>query len=245
MNNSRLNSAFFQNHSKQMSKLDDLISKSNAALMCGPTCQKIKKTEELEKKYIDAQTNLISAPDQLMSAQKKFILFSQGIASYNTKIERDLTDKARRIASTLQSEFDQNIQNAENLTDTYGTMEGNDEYMQDLKNKYILENAKLSLEIKDTFNDIVTNDRKTYYQDQNMTRVYAWYNLYIVIYVILMILFLIFIFLVDSKYSLKIKIIFFIIFCGYPWFSKPLVGWLIGLGQHISDLLPKNIYKSL
>jgi hypothetical protein len=245
MADTNFNKAFFQTNARQVNNLNNLIAQSQATLACGPTCQKIKKTEELKQKYIDAQTNVISAPDQLFSAQKNFILFSQGVGTYNEIIEKDLTNKANKIASAINAEFEKNIENAENLTATYGTLESQNDYMQDLRNKYILENTRMKEEINGIFNDIVTNDRKTYYQDQNMTRVNGWYNLYTIIYVIMMIAFLIFIFLVDSKYSLKIKILVFLIFCGYPWFSKPIAVWIIARGQHIASLLPKNIYTTL
>jgi|APGre2960657423_1045063.scaffolds.fasta_scaffold92011_2 hypothetical protein len=245
LNNNNFNRAFFAQNNSQMTKLQELINNASDAVMCGPTCQKIRKTEELERNYIDAQTNVISAPDKLKQSQKDFFLFSQGVAKYDEMIDNELTNKANKIAEVIQSEFNDNIKNAQSLTANYATLKGQDEYMQDLKEKYTEENAELSSEIKDIFNDIVTNDRKTYYQDQNITRSYAWYNLYIVIFIILIILFLIFIVLADSKYSYKVKIPVFIIFCAYPWISGPITFWLIGSFQHISDLLPKNIYKSL
>jgi hypothetical protein len=236
---------FFANNSAQVNKLNDLINKSNAALACGPTCQKIKKSEELKQKYIDAQTNVIAAPDQLKAAQKNYFLFSQGVASYDKVIEKELTEKVNKISTTIQAEFNENIIKAEDLTSNYGTLDEQFENVQDLKNKYIKENAAIILEIKDTISDIVTNDRKTYYQDQNMTREYGWYNLYTIIYVIMMALFLIFIFSVDSNYSFKVKIFVFILFLLYPWISGPIVLRLMAGIQHISDMLPKNIYKDL
>jgi hypothetical protein len=229
----------------QMADLQNLIKKANQTLACGPTCQKLQKTEDLKQKYIAAQTNVISAPDQLKQAQKNFYLYSQGVSGYDNVIESDLTNKAEKIAELMQFEFDENVKKAETLTDNYETLDSQHEYMKDLKKKYIEENAKLALEIKDIFTDIVTNDRKTYYQDQNMTREYGWYNLYSVIYIFFMFVFLICIFLADSIYSFKIKIGVFILLAIYPWIIIPILIKILGLFQHIVRLLPKNIYKDL
>uniref|UniRef100_A0A6C0KVZ1 Uncharacterized protein n=1 Tax=viral metagenome TaxID=1070528 RepID=A0A6C0KVZ1_9ZZZZ len=241
----KFNQNFFSNNSAQVNKLNDLINQSKAALACGPSCQKDRKSEELKQKYINAQTNVIAAPDELKTAQKNYFLFSQGVASYDKVIETELTGKVDKIASVMQAEFDENIQNAENLTSNFGILDQQFEHIQDLKKKYMKENAAMALEIKDTITDIVTNDRKTYYQEQNMTREYGWYNLYTIIYVIMMALFLIFIFSVDSNYSFKVKIIAFIIFFAYPWISGPIIFRIMAGIQHVSDMLPKNIYENL
>ena len=245
MNDNRFNQAFFANQSQQMAKLQGLIDNANSALQCGPTCQKIKKREELKQKYINAQTNVISAPDQLRQAQKNYFLYSFGTAEYDDVISKQLNSKVEKIASTLQQEFDQNVENANTLTDSYETLDSQNEYMVDLKNKYIKENAALTLKIKDISTDIVTNDRKTYYQEQNMDRVDGWYNLYTALYIILLVILLIAILLANSKYSFKIKIIVFLLFLLYPFVIKYIIIIVVGVLKNVSELFPKNIYKDL
>jgi len=245
MNNNTFNQAFFAGQSQQMSKLQDLIKKSNDAFQCGPTCQKIKKREELKQKYIDAQTNVISAPDQLRQAQKNYFLYSFGTAEYDDVISKELNNKAEKIASTMQEEFDQNVDKADNLIATYETSDSQSEYMIDLKGKYIKENALLALKIKDITTDIVTNDRKTYYQEQNMDRVDGWFHLYIALYIILICILGICIMLANSKYSVFIKMPIFFLFLLYPFVSKYIIILVIGVFKNVSELFPKNIYKDL
>ena len=245
MNNNPLNRAFFAGQNKQMMQIQDLIKNANSALQCGPTCQKLKKREELKQKYIDAQTNVISAPDHLRQAQKNYFLYSFGTAEYDDVISKELNSKVDKIASIMQKEFDQNVENAENLTATYETLDNQNEYMIDLKSKYIKENALLTLKIKDITTDIVTNDRKTYYQEQNMDRVDGWIRLYIAVYIILISILLICILLVNSKYSFKVKILIFIMFLLYPFVSKYIIIMIVGGLKNVSELFPKNIYKDL
>jgi hypothetical protein len=96
----------------------------------------------------------------------------------------------------MDTEFNNNIEEANSLTQTYNTLEQQEEYLHDLKNKYIKENYELTMKMNYIFNDIVTNDRKTYYQNQNMTNINGWYSLYKVVYIIL---------LVYARNVLKIK----------------------------------------
>jgi hypothetical protein len=124
-------------------------------------------------------------------------------------------------------------------------MSDQDDYLQELKEKYIKDNLLLTAKIGDIFTDIVTNDRKTFYQSQNMTTSINWYYLYTVIYVLLMLVFLALIMVANSNYSWKIKGVIFILFIAYPFFAYGIVLRIIGFGQHVSSLLPKNIYKDL
>jgi hypothetical protein len=145
----------------------------------------------------------------------------------------------------MQQEFDENVDKANNLTATYETLDNQNEYMIDLKNKYIKENALLTLKIKDITNDIVTNDRKTYYQEQNMDRVDGWFHLYIAIYIILICILGICIMLANSKYSIFIKMPIFFLFLLYPFVSKYIIILVVGVFKNVSELFPKNIYKDL
>jgi hypothetical protein len=243
--NTTFNQAFFANQASQNIKMQELIKQAQENLMCGPECQNIRNIEDLKQKYINAQTNVIAAPDLLQQAQKNYFTASQGVAGYNDVIEGELTNKANSIIANMQTEFDENIQKASSLTDTYQSLKEQTDYLKDLKKKYIVENSELNNEINNTFNDIVTNDRKTYYQEQNMNRVNGWYKLYWAIYIILLIIFLVFILLADSKYSLKFKAFIFVLFIFYPWVANYIVFQIIGLLQRIGSLLPKNIYKDL
>jgi hypothetical protein len=245
MNNTTFNQNFFASQSKQMTQIQQLIKNSNDALQCGPTCQKLKKREELKQKYINAQTNVISAPDQLRQAQKNYFLYSFGAAQYDDVISEQLNSKSAKIASTMQQEFDQNVDNADNLIATYETSDNQSEYMIDLKNKYIKENAALTMKIKNITTDIVTNDRKTYYQEQNMDRVDGWFHLYIAVYIILFAILGICIFIANSKYSFKVKLFIFILFLLYPFVSKYIIILIVGVFENVSELFPKNIYKNL
>ena len=56
-------------------KINQLLEQSAEALACGPTCQKLKISEELKQKYLDAETNMQTAPIQLEETKKNYYIY--------------------------------------------------------------------------------------------------------------------------------------------------------------------------
>lgn len=54
-------------------KINELLEKSSQAMLCGPTCQKLRVTDELKQKYLDAETNMQTAPLKLNKVRKIII----------------------------------------------------------------------------------------------------------------------------------------------------------------------------
>jgi hypothetical protein len=71
-----------------------------------------------------------------------------------------------------------------------------------------------------------------------------WYYLYAAVYAFLLIIFLVLI-IKSNNYSWKIKVVIIILFLCYPFFAYGIVLRILGFGQHVSTILPKNIYKDL
>ena len=51
-------------------KINQLLELSSQELICGPDCQQKKISTELKQKYLDAQTNLQTAPINLENTKK-------------------------------------------------------------------------------------------------------------------------------------------------------------------------------
>lgn len=77
-----------------LTEFNNLMNLANETISCGPTCVQNKKTQELEKTYLDAEANMVSAPEQLFSAKKDFITFTQGESVYNEYIDNELQKKS-------------------------------------------------------------------------------------------------------------------------------------------------------
>lgn len=234
-----------QNQESQVNQVNQLIQKANEAITCGPACQEQTKIEDLQKKYLNAQANVATAPQQLENAEKEYYTTSKGEAYYSDFLRNKLQGKADILGNTLKSNFQKNIQLTTDFSQTYDSLSSNYQHILELFNGYVKSNESLKGELNGVQKDIVTNDRKTYYEYEHFTSMKNWYYLFKWIYIILVFVFILGIFLVRNSYSLKYKIFLLVIFILYPFVIDFIVLYLIQLSLRLYSLLPTNIYTNL
>jgi len=233
-------------HQQEMTaQINQMLAQSSEALMCGPDCQKQNEIAKLKQQLADAKTNIKTGPIQLKQAEKKYYTFAEGNAAYNNIVNTDLTNQASEIGATMTDNFNNNIESATSLTDIYHSLTTNYNHILELYTEYINDNDALNNKIINHRTDLVTTDRKTYYETQNSDNLLMWYNIFRWIYFILVIIFVIAIFLADSGYSFTKKILLLLLIFVYPLVINPIVTKLFTFIHYVTTLLPKNIYKSM
>ena len=121
-----------------------------------------------------------------------------------------------------------------------------DDYLEDLYENYYTINTNLKTDINKATGDVVTNDRKTYYETQNNNYLKNWYVVYKFIYIVIIIVFIIFLFVKKSEYSFISRVLILIFFILYPIYITKTVFWIWNkVILRIWELLPSNIYKSI
>jgi len=228
-----------------LDKLNSLIDKATEAIICGPQCQKDKTANELKQKYLNSKTNLQTAPNQVQIAAKNYYTFTQGDAGYNEYLETQLNEKAEKIANIYQTNFNADVDKANTEIDTYNGLYINFANVFDLYTKYKTENIKLEKELKNTTSDILTNDRKTFYEDQGIDNLNFYYSIIKWLYIIVAIGFIISLFMLNSSLKFIQKIVIIIILISYPFISSKLLGLVISLYYGIIGILPKNLHRTL
>ena len=103
------------------------------------------------------------------------------------------------------------------------------------------ENAVLQKKIEDAQSDIITNDRKSYYESQGYDVLVTWFYVYCAIYLILLVVFLLGIFLSPTSYSYTAKFAILIVFVGYPFIIPYLIPFLFYTFSLLSDKVGKNV----
>jgi hypothetical protein len=225
--------------------INSLLANSTKALTCGPDCQKAEKTEQLKQAYLEARTNVETAPIKLQTALQNYITFTQGTSGYTSYTNGQVNDNADNITSEVQSNFYENIKKAIDLLNNLETATKNFENTYELSNNYEAQITELKIDINDISSDAITNDRKSFYENQNNEASLKWYVLYRWIYFFLLIIYILGLLLIKTELSFKTKIIIFVLLLSYPFVINFIVFYLISIGRYISSLLPKNIYKSL
>ena len=236
-----------QNQLKTSSKtnqFNSFISKASDAIMCNSDCQRKRQTEQLKQTYLNSQTNVAFAPSKLQVAEKNYITFSEGTPAYNELIDERLTQEAQQIADVFTENFNNSSQNISNQIDTYNSLKLNYTNVLELYLKYKSENIELFKQLKHETNDVLTNDRKTYYQDQEIDSLkFYYYYFLLIIYVICVICFFIFSFVYPSQTTFIIRFAILVILFMLPFFASMILSTIMYLIYKIYEIFPKNVYK--
>jgi 4-amino-4-deoxy-L-arabinose transferase-like glycosyltransferase len=229
-----------------LDKFNTMIDQATQAITCDSNCQKQMTIDDLKRKYLNAQTNLATAPNQVATAKKNYVVYSLGQTSYDDQVDKDLTKKAKELASFYAENFNKESQNVYTDIETYSGLLANLRNVFDLNVKYKKENVELQKKIKEESNDILTNERKTYYQDEGIENLkFVYYYFLLSIYVICLILFAIFNFVYPSQISWKIRLAVFIVLLLLPFVSTWILGKIVVMIYNIYHILPTNVHKTL
>jgi len=213
--------------------------------ICDANCQSQQSLSQLQNTLVNAKANLSNAPTEYENAKKNYLVQLNGTNSYNQSVETDLTTKATTIASTLQDNFNNSCQETTTLLSNYQGTYVNLNNIKELLKKYIDENNQIKKEIKNIASDVVTNDRRTYYEDQsidNLKKYYKWMKYF---YFFMVFIYLFVVIFYPNPLSNKTKIIFFVLIILYPFIINPIFKYLFKLFFKIMSFFPKDVYHTL
>jgi hypothetical protein len=116
----------------------------------------------------------------------------------------------------------------------------------DLYLKYKKDNTEMLKQLKDETNDILTNDRKTYYQDQGIDNLNLYYHyFFLLIYIIVVLCYLVYNFMYTSQLSILVRGIIFVLMILLPFFSTWILEKIVAVIYDVYNWLPKNMHKQL
>lgn len=228
-----------------LDKFNSLIEQASQAISCGKECQEEKTMSELREKYERAQFNRINADHIERIAEKQYITYAEGEEGYDEYITKVLNTKANQIAQNIRGFFMKNIQELKEKINDYDNLNANYSNIEELHEKYRDENGELFVDLKQKYSDVITNNRKTYYEDQSIDTLQNIYYILLFIYITGVIVFVVSLFLYPTNRSIGQNIILFIIMALYPFVSLYIFQRLYELYNFIVSLLPKNVYKNL
>lgn len=232
-----------QNSQDTLNKFNDLISQASDAVLCNSDCKQKRQSELLKQKFTDARANLASAPAQVYTANKNYITFTEGESKYREIRTAELEETAQKIADISSENFKQDEAKLNIQIDSYDGLLLNFRNVVDLFDTYKKENTKLFLDLKNETHDVLTNERKTFYEDQRIDGLkFYYYYILLTIYIICVICFVVFSLIYPSQSTLKMRISILIALIVLPYVSSWILGNAIHLVYKAYGLLPKNVY---
>jgi hypothetical protein len=227
-----------------LDKFNSMIDQATAAISCDSECQNQQKDEQLKQAYLDAQTNLATAPNNVYVSRQNYVVFDQGQPAYDELIDSELLQQAQKLTSYYQNNFTDESRNIIFNTNTYSGLLINLKNIFDLFLIYKEENIKLFKQLKDETNDVLTNDRKTYYQDQGIDNLKFYYHyFFLLIYIITILAYIIYNFMYPSQISILLRVLFLALMVLLPFISSWILGKIISIIYDIYNWLPKNAHK--
>jgi len=229
-----------------LDKFNSMIDQATAAISCDSECQRQQKDEELEQAYLNAQANLATAPNNVYVSRQNYVVFDQGQPAYDELIDNELLNQAQQLTSYYKINFTDESKNINFNTNTYSGLLINLKNIFDLFLKYKEENIKLFKQLKDETNDVLTNDRKTYYQDQGIDNLKFYYHyFFLLIYIVTILAYIIYNFMYPSQVSILLRVLFLVLMVLLPFISTWILGKIISIIYDIYNWLPKNAHKQI
>ena len=232
-----------------LNNFNSMINYANStftSVNTSPEQKKQNKLNRLKQRYLDAEVNLAKAPSEVEERFKKYMVYKDGEPAYNIYITKKLEEKAKVAANKFRNGF---IEEAEVVANEINSYEGlliNFNNVVELYKKYKEENVALEKKLKTLSADTITNDRKTYYEDQGIDYLLSWYTFFIIVYIIGLIILTICLFVFPSKITtIQMKILVIILFVIYPFICIIVFHKLYKFYTDTKAFLPKNVYKTL
>lgn len=227
----------------QLNKFNSFIQAASEKIACGTECQQKIEAENLKTNYLNAESNLHLAGPQYEIAKKEYYTYVDGQSGYNQMMEKEYTDQAIKITNTFKETYNSEVNKIKALLKTYDSLLINFRNVVDLYIQYKEENLYLYKKLQTDINYTLTNERKTYYEDQNIDSLNAYYYYgLLIIYVIVVICFVVFSLIYPSQTTWIVRGLILLLFIALPFISTFVLGKLIELIYWIFNLLPKNVY---
>lgn len=225
-----------------------LMEHAKKRINCDSTCQREKKIKHLKHKYLESKEWEQTAPEKTRSSFEKYYVYAFGRVPYEEVMEKKLSHQADHKIKLFMEEFEKEVEGVEGdivqLASSFEIIKNLVEYRDKLKE----ENNYLKKRTTETKADIITNDRKSYYEDQGIQQLDFYYMIISYFYYAILFGFLVSIFLVDKQTPImqkKQKFVVFLLFFVYPYIIMHIVKYIYGNIKKIHNYLPGNAYRDI
>jgi hypothetical protein len=219
-----------------------LLEQARSAVTCDSECQHRKKSQELKDKYLAAKAQVASGPNDADIAEKKYLLFTQGQSGYNDHLDSTLELKADKIVEMFLEKFKDDAKSVSSSVLTYHSLFINHTNVLDLYKTYKKENVILEKNVKNDSSDILTNERKTFYEDQGVDSLNLYYYIMSIVYIITLVGFAVAIFFAPSAFSMMSKCCILVGLVVLPFISSRIVTLIVSVSHKMYDMMPKNAH---
>lgn len=235
----------YTNQTSQADHFNTLLDQANERNACDPRCQYLKKSAELKEKYMQSIQNKKISSQQIEQEVQECIVYAKGRPVYDDGLNDEFSKKAQEIGKRIETTFGKETKKIITDIHSYNALLINYTNLIDLYKKYKVENHFLKKKIKEEGNDILTNERKTFYEDQGQETLKTIFYVLTVLYIVCLVAFLIFVFAFPSDLKLTSKLGVFAGLIVFYFVSPYILSFIISVGYFVHKILPKNVHLTI
>jgi hypothetical protein len=228
-------------------QLTRLLQSSQAALGCGPDCQKQTETDKLRAQLDAARLNVETAPARLQGAEKRFVTYARGERAYDRLRERQLTERARELGSAIREVFDGQFAATKQAVDLAAVAEAEGAEIDAQSGMAAAQRRRLRAAHRRDRTHVSTNDRKVWYEAAELDRLRLWHTLWWRTYWLLYVLYALALLLTARGHAMSVfrRIGAIAGFAALPFVLCPVARrvWLSTL--YVWNRLPHTVYANL
>ncbi|MEX0597769.1 MAG: hypothetical protein WD512_14855 [Candidatus Paceibacterota bacterium] len=155
-------------------KLNSLLKMLDNQIKCGPVCQKNQRDENLKRLYDNAVITKEESPYKVKIAEKNYYEATKGTAFYNDMLKDRYSSEIKEIAIKSIKQHKDILDENKLLISNYETQQIYSDKIDKLHKKVTLEYEWLIENVDKYKASVQTNDRKTFYEDQQIENLDKW-----------------------------------------------------------------------
>jgi hypothetical protein len=230
-----------------LSSFNQMIKDPYNAIMCAPgtECHKNSKKTSLEKALKEAKENEETAPKKLDIAEKNYFTFVLGERGYKEMLEERIRENSVKEIAETERKFKEYLKETGELIQEHNMVITNYKHSHELFKTYAIKNERTEKGIQGVKTGIVTNDRKSYYENQKVDNLRFIHQLLKWGYILVAIIICYFAVNVTPTPSLPKQIGLVLFFVLLPFLMNWIVLLQIVVFERVKSKIPENVYLSL
>ena len=208
--------------------LNDLTQSINDRFRCDDECQRQRDIAALKDKWNDDKDLYNELPEQINNNERKYYLEAKGKDYYNSDILKV------RYTNIFQKFKDNKINDLDNIKhavddelNNYTSEKTAVTRMEQLYKDTLKKNKALKIDIDNIYKKVFTDERKVYYEDQQIENVENYYMYIFIAYFVLLVLYLLAgPFIWKQKYKSILIWVLIALYVAFPFLLNYLVPFI-------------------
>ena len=226
------------------------IATATDNITCDTACQKTRQGNLYKQAWQAAKQNLITAPEDVSTAEKNYYVFTKGEQAYKDMLFDQYSDTAAEFNASSRVKHRAYMEKINQMITNYYAITTYAQRMDGLLDTYQQENKKYDKKIDQYIAVVHTSDRKVVYEDMNKSSLKTYRLVLTILYFALLVLYIIFgDYIGQQRYKDVLYWLIIIVYCVLPYFLNWIVTKLFMVGeysQYLFSIRPhKNAYINL